>query len=183
MGILTRAPEAISGSTKYRSRLESTGESTQVTANISEARALAVESMFRRGLESLVSGKPRDWIDMWDDAGTIEFPFAPEGYPQRLSGKANIAAYMNSLPDHLQFFEFPCVRFHHTTHDVTVVEFSCNGKAVATGRPYRQKYVAVIELTQEGRISVYRDYWNPLVAVNALGRAPGTGHDREDDTA
>lgn len=159
------------------------GESAQVTANISEARALAIESMFRRGLESLVSGQPREWIDMWDDAGTIEFPFAPEGYPQRLSGKANIAAYMNSLPDHLQFFEFPYVFFYHTTHDVTVVEFSCNGKAVATGRPYRQKYVAVLELTQEGRISIYRDYWNPLVAVNALGRAPGTGHDREGETA
>lgn len=132
----------------------------------------AAEAMFRRGLEALVSGSLTDWIDMWDEAGVIEFPFAPRDYLQGVSGKSSIAAYMRDLPKHLEFARFPHVRFHHSVEgNVMVVEFNCEGRAVASGRPYNQRYVAVIELTPGGRISAYRDYWNPLVAAEALGDA------------
>jgi ketosteroid isomerase-like protein len=38
---------------------------------------------------------------------------------------------------------------------------------VATGKPYNQRYISVIE-TREGRIVKYRDYWNPLILLRAM---------------
>jgi ketosteroid isomerase-like protein len=39
---------------------------------------------------------------------------------------------------------------------------------VATGAPYNQLYISVVTL-RDGRIAHYRDYWNPLVVLTALG--------------
>jgi ketosteroid isomerase-like protein len=49
-----------------------------------------------------------------------------------------------------------------------IFEFSCSGEGVATGAPYNQLYVSVVTL-RDGRIAHYRDYWNPLVVLTALG--------------
>ncbi|TYC52976.1 hypothetical protein FMN50_15435 [Rhodobacterales bacterium] len=55
------------------------------------------------------------------------------------------------------------------TEDV-VFEFSCQGQGIETGKPYDQDYISVVTL-RDGRVCHYRDYWNPLVALHALGGA------------
>jgi len=52
-----------------------------------------------------------------------------------------------------------------------VFEFTCEGRAVSTGVAYDQTYISVVTL-RNGRIARYKDYWNPLVTLAALG---GTG--------
>lgn len=56
----------------------------------------------------------------------------------------------------------------HSSGETVVFEFSCTGQGVHTGAPYNQDYISVATL-QEGRITRYRDYWNPLVVLTALG--------------
>jgi ketosteroid isomerase-like protein len=41
---------------------------------------------------------------------------------------------------------------------------------VRTGVAYDQTYISVVTL-RDGRIARYKDYWNPLVALAALGGA------------
>lgn len=36
-------------------------------------------SVYRRGLRLLLDKDIAAWIDLWDDEGVFEFPFAPEG--------------------------------------------------------------------------------------------------------
>ncbi|OYU37743.1 MAG: hypothetical protein CFE33_19560 [Pseudorhodobacter sp. PARRP1] len=55
-----------------------------------------------------------------------------------------------------------------TDGGVTVLEFTCTGRGLQTGEPYDQTYISVIT-TQDGRITHYTDYWNPLVALRAAG--------------
>jgi ketosteroid isomerase-like protein len=52
-----------------------------------------------------------------------------------------------------------------------VVEFTCDGTVIETGRPYNQHYVALLTFDANGKILVYRDFWNPLVAIEAFGGA------------
>ncbi|NNM62628.1 MAG: hypothetical protein HKM03_10700, partial [Steroidobacteraceae bacterium] len=52
-----------------------------------------------------------------------------------------------------------------------VVEFACEGTALETGRSYNQQYVALLTFDTNGKILVYRDFWNPLVAIEAFGGA------------
>lgn len=129
----------------------------------------AFAATFRRGLESLVAKDVAGWVSMWAEDGTMEFPYAPPGYPQRLDGKAAIRDYMRDYPSKVEIKTFTIDAFHQTVDpSVVIVEFAVDGRAVQTDRPYTMRYVGVVTL-RDGKIMAYRDYWNPLVAAAAFG--------------
>jgi ketosteroid isomerase-like protein len=97
----------------------------------------------------------------------FEFPYAPDGLPRRLEGTAALAAHLERLGPLLTFGPMELGKVHAVA-DTVVFEFSCSGEGVATGAPYNQLYISVVTL-REGRIAHYRDYWNPLVVLTALG--------------
>jgi ketosteroid isomerase-like protein len=97
----------------------------------------------------------------------FEFPYAPEGLPKRLEGTAALAAHLERLSPLLSFGPMELGKVH-AAGDTVIFEFSCSGVGVATGAPYDQLYISVVTL-REGRIAHYRDYWNPLVVLTALG--------------
>ncbi len=125
----------------------------------------APADLYRHGLKLLLDKDIAAWIDLWDDNGVFEFPFAPDGWPKRLEGKAAIADYMSGYPDHIDLHDFPYVEIHQTTAAQTiVVEMRAVGRLVETGNPYDMTYIAVVTV-EDGRITRYRDYWNPLVVL------------------
>ncbi|MEU0212777.1 nuclear transport factor 2 family protein [Streptomyces canus] len=125
----------------------------------------APADLYRHGLKLLLDKDIAAWIDLWDDNGVFEFPFAPDGWPKRLEGKAAIADYMRGYPDHIDLHDFPYVETHQTTAAQTiVVEMRAVGRLVETGSPYDMTYIAVVTV-EDGRITRYRDYWNPLVVL------------------
>ncbi|MDH6484172.1 nuclear transport factor 2 family protein [Streptomyces sp. SAI-127] len=125
----------------------------------------APADLYRHGLKLLLDKDIAAWIDLWDDNGVFEFPFAPDGWPKRLEGKAAIADYMRGYPDHIDLHDFPYVEIHQTTAAQTiVVEMRAVGRLVETGSPYDMTYIAVVTV-EDGRITRYRDYWNPLLVL------------------
>lgn len=97
----------------------------------------------------------------------FEFPYAPDALPKRLEGKAALAAHLERLGPLLTFGPMELGNVY-TVQETVIFEFSCTGQGVATGAPYDQRYISVVTL-REGRIAHYRDYWNPLVVLTALG--------------
>jgi uncharacterized protein len=106
-------------------------------------------------------------LDMFTDDVVFEFPYAPDGLPERLDGSAALAAHLERLGPLITFgrMELGTV---HDAGDTVIFEFSCDGQGVTTGAPYNQHYISVVTL-RDGRIAEYRDYWNPLVVLTALG--------------
>lgn len=132
--------------------------------------------LFRHGLRLLLDKDIPGWVGLWAEDGVMEFPFAPQGWPERLAGKEAVAAYMRDYPDHIDLHDFPDLRIHQTTDPRTiVVEMRGVGRLVQTGDPFDMTYIAVVTV-QRGRITSYRDYWNPL-AVQEPG-ADFTGSSR-----
>lgn len=104
----------------------------------------------------------------------FEFPFAPEGWPRRLEGKAAVADYMRGYPDRIDLHDFPDLRIHRTDDPGTiVVEMRGVGRLVKSGAEYDMTYIAVVTVA-DGRIAHYRDSWNPL-AIPQDGAAAFTG--------
>ncbi len=97
----------------------------------------------------------------------FEFPYAPDGLPKRLEGTAALAAHLERLGPLLTFGPMELGRVY-AVGETVIFEFSCSGEGVTTGAPYDQRYISVVTL-REGRIAHYRDYWNPLVVLTALG--------------
>lgn len=115
-----------------------------------------------RALQLLLDKDMTGFAGLWAEDGVMEFPFSPPGYPARLEGRAAIEDYLRDYPKMLDIQGFPTQVVHQSTNpDVAVVEFDAEGVVVATGKPYRFSYIAVITV-RNGEIVSYRDYWNPL---------------------
>ncbi|MCE9668665.1 nuclear transport factor 2 family protein [Myxococcus stipitatus] len=139
---------------------------TTQTTSPSAIRERAQET-FRRHLQYLSSDRIPEWVALFAEDGVLEFPYGPEGFPQKVAGKQELFEYMKNFPRHFEV-RFTNLKFHETTDPALVVaEFSSEGKALTTGRPYNQTYISVVE-TRDGRITRYVDFWNPLVAMKAM---------------
>jgi uncharacterized protein len=130
------------------------------------------EETFRRLLDLLLAKDMDAVADLWAEHGTAEFPFAEEASPGRLEGREAVRGYLAHYPDLMDVQAIPTVTVHHTERPGTiVVEFTADGRTVRTGKPYRLDYITVMTV-QDGLITRYRDYWNPLAAASAAGTLP-----------
>lgn len=129
---------------------------------------LTPAELFRHGLRLLVAKDIDGWVALSDEHVHVEFPYAPPGYPQRLVGRAALAAYLRDYPAHIDLREIAHLEIHQTTDPATIVaEWRGTGRVVATGAPYDMPYV-VIATVRDGRFTHYRDYWNPLALPDSL---------------
>jgi ketosteroid isomerase-like protein len=116
----------------------------------------------------LTEARFSEWIELWADDGVCEFPFARPGRPRLLQGKEQILAYMTTYPSRIFIEGVDKLRVHPALDPhVVVVEMTIKGRAVETDKPYNQQYVIVAE-TRDGKLTHYREYWNPLVLAEAL---------------
>ncbi|WP_432250259.1 nuclear transport factor 2 family protein [Streptomyces sanyensis] len=121
--------------------------------------------LFRHSLRLLLDKNIPAWVALWAEDGLMELPFAPEGWPRRLQGKEAVAAHMRHYPDHIDLHDFPDLRIHRTADPETVVvEMRGVGRLVETDAPFDMTYITVVTV-HEGQITSYRDYWNPLAAL------------------
>jgi ketosteroid isomerase-like protein len=132
-----------------------------------QIKALAQQA-FKNHLDYLSSGRIEEWVDLFTADGVLEFPYGPKDFPKKVAGKDELYAYMKNFPLHFKV-TFENLHFHATEDPTLVIaEFSSNGHALATGKPYLQQYISVVTTTPEGKISRYVDFWNPMVALEAI---------------
>ncbi|WP_229372922.1 nuclear transport factor 2 family protein [Umezawaea beigongshangensis] len=126
-----------------------------------------------RRLLDLMLAKDTDAVaDLWAEDGTAEFPFAAGTSPRRLTGRKEVRDYLASFPQVYDLREISPITVHHTQRpDTVVVEYHANGHSVRTGEPCRMDYIVVITV-QDGSITRFRDYWNPLTNAAAAGTLP-----------
>ena len=110
-----------------------------------------------------------EWIELWDDEGILDFPYAPAGRRGTYAGKAEILAYISALPGKIKIDAFKYFRvFPMLDPKVAVLEFAIDAHVPASGETYNQIGVIFFE-TRAGKLWRYREYWNPLVSMDAFG--------------
>ena len=118
-------------------------------------------------LDALRRHDMKTFADSWAPHGTMEFPFAPPGYP-RHSSRAEVWEYLKDYTDKIDLQEVKEKARHYTLDpDTVVLEFEVVGKLVHNGADYRMSYVSVITVGEEGIVS-YRDHWNSLAIALAM---------------
>ena len=117
----------------------------------------------------LAEGRLDEWIALWHDDALLEFPFAPAGRPAAYRGKDEILEYMTHAAGRIATDAVEELRVHTASDpQVLIVELSTRGHLVESGAPYDQRYVCVFE-ARDGLLWRYREYWNPLVSIDAHG--------------
>ena len=133
-----------------------------------ESIRLETLSLMQQYQRLLTEARFGEWIELWADDGVCEFPFASPGRPRLLQGKEQILAYMTAYPSRIFIEGVDKLRVHPALDpNVVVVEMTIKGRVVETEKPYNQQYVIVAE-TRDGKLTHYREYWNPLVSAEAL---------------
>lgn len=136
--------------------------------NTKEQIRNAAQQTFKNHLEFLSSGRIEEWVDLFKEDGILEFPYGPKDFPTSVSGKKELYEYMKNFPNHFEV-KFDNLHFHATEEPTLVIaEFTSDGHALSTGKPYIQKYISVVTTDDEGKIIRYVDFWNPMVALEAI---------------
>ncbi|MBC3984448.1 nuclear transport factor 2 family protein [Streptomyces sp. AC536] len=124
--------------------------------------------LFRHGLRLPLAKDIDGWVALSDERVLVEFPYAPPGYPRRLTGRSELAAYLRDYPAHIDLRDVAHLEIHETADPTTIVaEWRGTGRVVATGAPYDMTYV-VVATAHHGRFTRYRDYWNPLAIPDSM---------------
>lgn len=128
-------------------------------------------ALLRTALEDLLDPTASSFVEMMDENSVMEFPYAPPGATQRLNGRDALETHLSGFGEMLEIDRMTDLMVHRTHQPgVVILEFGCVGEGVKTGEPYNQRYISVITV-RNGRIIHYRDYWNPLVVLSAVGDA------------
>ncbi|WP_432454883.1 MULTISPECIES: nuclear transport factor 2 family protein [unclassified Agarivorans] len=131
----------------------------------------SLSALLREGLGEALAPNAETLLDMLSEDILFEFPYAlPDGI-HSVEGKTAFTAYLQKVAGLLTVESMSLHRsILSTDGQNAVLEFSCKGHADNENARYDQDYVSVIDL-KDGLISRYRDYWNPLVVMNAFGGA------------
>lgn len=109
------------------------------------------------------------FVGLWAEDGVQEMPFAPEGFPKRLEGKAAIRRQYGGLPDAYESMAFPEPRIHPMLDPVLVVAEYAGRISLKSGGTYDNRYVGVFRFAEDGRISRFTEYFDPIVLSRSFG--------------
>jgi len=128
------------------------------------ARRAANRALLERVMAAIGTGDPT-LADAYTDDYVLELPFADP--PQRLEGRAEVMAYVTPRLGTF-VFRLRLERVHECIDpDLLVAEYTSDGHAAPTGKPYRNTYIGLWRF-RDGRICGVTEYLNPMVAAEAL---------------
>jgi uncharacterized protein len=120
-----------------------------------------------KGLDGLAG--PGHFFDLLAEDVTIEYVVRTPGYPARVQGRTAIAELYR--PYHTFMVLDRCsdlAVYYDPAKGVAVLEYTCDGHAVATGKPYHNQFISVLTL-RDRQVVHWRDYLNPVAVFDALG--------------
>ncbi|KJD40495.1 hypothetical protein QD46_07515 [Paenibacillus polymyxa] len=130
------------------------------SGNFLEAQATEILKVFQ---SSLVTQDLERWLTLFREEAVVEFPYAPEGYTQRLVGIEEIRNYIYELFKQMNILSFSSPDLF-VSKDKMVAEYTCDAVMAETEKTYRQRYISMFHL-KAGKITLFKDYWNPTVLL------------------
>ncbi|TCD21033.1 nuclear transport factor 2 family protein [Pedobacter psychrodurus] len=108
------------------------------------------------------------YADLFTEDAVQQYPFAPAPYAKEVLGRDAITEYISNVVNGATDWDFRNFEFSTTSDPETIfVEFEGSANVIATGKSYRQLYIGRVTL-KEGKISCYREFWNPMWIMDAF---------------
>jgi ketosteroid isomerase-like protein len=130
----------------------------------------ALDPFFRiieEGLAGLVDGE--HFFDLLADDVVFDYVITVPNYPRHVVGRPAVAELYRPYGETFELdrcFDLAVHRDRET--GVVVLEYASEGRAVATGAAYTNRYVSVLRITDR-EVTRWRDYLDPIAVFNATG--------------
>ena len=135
--------------------------------NMGDFRAL--DPFFRiieQGLAGLADGD--HFFDLLAQDVVFDFIITVPNYPRHIVGRANLIELYRGYGSTLFLDRCYDLRVHPSPSTSSVVlEYSSEGRVVATGQPYSNRYISVVVI-KDRKVTAWRDYLDPLRVLAAL---------------
>jgi uncharacterized protein len=133
----------------------------------------ALDPFFRiieEGLNGLADGG--HFFDLLADDVVFEFVITVPGYPRHIVGRSAVAELYRRYGDSLVLERCFDLAVHHDRESgVVVLEYASEGRAVATGAGYANRYISVLTVVDR-KVTRWRDYLDPIAVFEAIGWPP-----------
>jgi ketosteroid isomerase-like protein len=130
----------------------------------------ALDPFFRiieQGLNGLVDGE--HFFDLLAEDVIVDYIITTPGYPRHVEGRNAVAELYRPYGTVFVLNRCHDLAVHHDTKTgVVVLEYASEGRVVATGAPYANRYISVLTITDR-TITRWRDYLDPIAVFDALG--------------
>jgi uncharacterized protein len=137
-------------------------------SNLEDFKAL--DPFFRiveDGLRGIADGD--HFFDLIADDAVFEYVITVPGYPRRVVGPEAVAELYRPYGDMIVLDRCFDLALHHDREaGVVVLEYASEGRVVATGAPYSNRYISVLTITDR-KVTRWRDYLDPVAVFDALG--------------
>ena len=133
----------------------------------------ALDPFFRiieAGLAGLVDGD--HFFDLLAEDVVFDFVITVPGYPRHVVGRDDLVELYRGYGS--TFFLDRCYDLHvHQSPSTSsaVLEYSSEGRVVATGQPYSNRYISVVVI-EDRKVTEWRDYLDPLRVFAAIEGRP-----------
>jgi ketosteroid isomerase-like protein len=130
----------------------------------------ALDPFFRivkEGVSGLADGD--HFFDLLADDAVFEYVITVPGYPRRVVGRAAVAELYRPYGDTFVLERcFDLAVYHDRDAGVVVLEYASEGRVVATGAAYANRYISVLTIVDR-KVSRWRDYLDPIAVFEAIG--------------
>jgi uncharacterized protein len=129
----------------------------------------ALDPFFRiieEGLQKYTDGE--HFFDLLAEDVVFDFVITVPGYPRHVVGRDNLIELYRGYGSTLFLNRCYDLRVHHSPATSSVVlEYSSEGKVIATDFPYANRYISVAVI-EDRKVCQWRDYLDPLRVFAAL---------------
>jgi len=125
-------------------------------------------------LRATLSPDPGDMAEFYAPEVVIEMPFAAAGlYPARIeTTREELRARFRAGTASRRYKSLGDVVIHETTdRGVVIIEYELHGEFTQTAEPFSLRFLMVLTI-RDGQIVHSRDYSNPIVGAQVIGRLP-----------
>lgn len=115
---------------------------------------------FLEGLEE----KNMDRVNgVWAEDAVQDMPYNTEGTPSRVVGRDALIALYSGWPENAENANFTDSLVFYPMRDPQIVFVEYRGRVdiVPTGREYRQTYGGLFHVNEAGKITLFREYYDP----------------------
>jgi uncharacterized protein len=133
----------------------------------------ALDPFFRIIEEGLNGAADGDhFFDFLADDVVFEFVITVPGYPRHIVGRSAVAELYRPYGNSLVLDRCFDLAVHHDRESgVVVLEYASEGRAVATGADYANRYISVLTVVDR-KVTRWRDYLDPIAVFEAIGWPP-----------
>jgi ketosteroid isomerase-like protein len=133
----------------------------------------ALDPFFRiieEGLNGLADGN--HFFDLLAEDVVFDFVITVRGYPRHVVGRSAIAELYRPYGDTIVLDRCFDLAIHRDRESsVVVLEYASEGRAIATGATYANRYISVLTIVDR-KVARWRDYLDPIAVFDAVGWPP-----------